>query len=196
MVTIPLFKPFFIFFASITKKQSKRNGCYNYFIRNVLYKTMKMRQYSHNDLIEMKINFNNSRGTRMNKRIINRAVNCIESNIYVCYNNNIQRIVCFWEVKFWSSILRTDMPITSGADAEIHWRTALSGSASNIRSRNITWCPARLVALATYARPTGIVGMLICSVFAEIRITFIISLSQGYLPFTRLQVSPQLIELH
>ena len=55
--------------------------------------------------------------------------------------------------RLWSSMFRTEMPMTSGPADSIALRTAASGSCSFSRSTNVTSCPARRVATATSPSP-------------------------------------------
>ena len=73
----------------------------------------------------------------------------------------------------WSSTLRTDRAMTSGWNSAMAWRTASSGSAAASRSRKRVSWPARRVAAATRASPSGSVGMKSRSAFGEMKSTFI-----------------------
>src|SRR5208337_5135226 len=69
---------------------------------------------------------------------------------------------------FWSSMFRTEMPMTSGRKSWMEFLVPNIGSPSNIRFSKDTSLPAFRVAAATQASPRGRVGMLIVSVLAEI----------------------------
>jgi hypothetical protein len=77
------------------------------------------------------------------------------------------------QVMFWSSMLRTEIPMTPGWNAAMESRMADSVSASNMRFTRSTSWPALRHAAATQARPNGSGTMLVFSVFAETRRTFI-----------------------
>ena len=74
---------------------------------------------------------------------------------------------------FWSSMLRTEIPMTSGRNSSMQFLMADCVSPSNIRLSKITLWPARRVAAATNAGPSGSGRIFILSVFAEMRRTFI-----------------------
>jgi len=69
---------------------------------------------------------------------------------------------------FWSSMFRTEMPMTSGRKSWTEFLMPNVGSPSNIRLSKATSLPAFRVAAATQASPRGSVGIFIVSVFAEI----------------------------
>ncbi len=88
----------------------------------------------------------------------------------------------FGRPMFWSSMLRTEIPTTSGRKAPMRSRTARPASSSNMRSTSAASWPASRAAAATQAAPSGSGGRFIVSLFAETRRTFKGCSSRGRTP--------------